>query len=304
MQFPVAPMIARPVAELPRRGRHSYEIKWDGWRCVAVRGCSCSRARQQRSLTARFPGVVDAVAGQLPPGTVVDGELVAMRHGRVDFTALGSPDAPHWLVAFDVLAQDGQDVRPEPYWSRRDRLAQLVGDAATGVVLAPAVDDVDAAQAWLDRHAELGVEGVMSKKLNGGYRPHRLRWVKTRATYTGEAVIGGVIGPIDQPRALILGRFDRRGRLRIVGRTHRLHRAASAELGALLTPPQGVHPWPTVIPGGRLGLAGATDDVAHTPVQPSLVVELDIDAAVVMSTQVGSGPHCVIVTAPACHASG
>lgn len=273
-------MIAYPAAELPRRSRHSYEPKLDGWRCLAFRGPRVQlQSRQQRSLTARFPGVAETVATQLPAGTVIDGELVAMRHDRIDFTALGLPGASHWLVAFDILAQDGLDIRPEPYWSRRDRLAQLVGDADTGVVLAPAVDDVDAAQSWLDRHAELGLEGVIAKPLDHAYRPPRLRWLKTRATHTGEAVVGGVIGPIDQPQALILGRFDRRGRLRIVGRTHRLHRTAAAELSAVLTPPQGLHPWPAVIPGSRLGLPGATADVTHTPVEPSLVVELDIDSA-------------------------
>lgn len=47
------------------------------------------QSRQQRSLTARFPGVAETVATQLPAGTVIDGELVAMRHDRIDFTALG-----------------------------------------------------------------------------------------------------------------------------------------------------------------------------------------------------------------------
>ncbi|MBW0103614.1 hypothetical protein I4I78_14395 [Pseudonocardia sp. KRD-291] len=61
---------------------------------------------------------------QLPAGTVVDGELVAMRDGRVDFTALTSRDSARRFLVFDVLAVAGRDVRAEPY---RDRRARLVG---------------------------------------------------------------------------------------------------------------------------------------------------------------------------------
>ena len=274
-------MIAQPAAELPTDNRHTYEPKLDGWRCLAFRGARVQlQSRQHRSLTARFPGVAELVAEQLPTGTVIDGELVAMRHGRVDFTALGAPDARHWIVAFDLLAHHGRDIRPEPLRARRDRLAELVGDAEDGVVLAPAVDDLDLAQPWLDRHRDLGLEGVVAKRLDHSYRPHRLRWTKTRATHTTEAIVGAVIGPITQPHALILGRHDRSGRLRIIGRTHRLGASAAAALGTQLTPPRAIHPWPAVMPGGRIGLPGATDDVAHTPVQPSLVVEIDVDTAV------------------------
>lgn len=273
-------MIARPAGELPARGGYSYEAKFDGWRGIAFRGSRVQlQSRQQRSLTRQFPDVVQAVAEQLPAGTVVDGELVAIRDGRVDFTALTTPGARRFLVAFDVLADRGRDVRAEPLRSRRDRLAELVGDAVDGVVLAPAVDDVAAARTWIDRHAELGIEGVIVKRLDAPYRPRRVTWSKIRATHTTEAVVGGVIGAIGHPRALVLGQFDRRGRLRVVGRTHPLSRASSEHLGAQLALPHGVHPWPAVIPGGRLGLVGATEDVTHTPVQPDLIVELDVDSA-------------------------
>lgn len=282
VQYPVEAMVARPALELPEKGRYSYEPKLDGWRMIAFQhGRRVQlQSRQQRSLTHQFPDIAHAVGEQLPPGTVVDGELVALRDGRVDFTALTSRNAPRFLVAFDVLADRGHDVRAEPLWSRRDRLASLVGDAEGGVLLAPAVDEVAAARIWMERHAELGIEGLVVKALAAPYRPRQVTWSKIRATHTTEAVVGAVIGPITQPHALILGQQDRHGRLRIIGRTHRLRRAAADELGARLTPPRGVHPWPAVIPGGRLGLPGATDDVPHTPVHPALVVEIDVDTAV------------------------
>jgi hypothetical protein len=80
------------------------------------------------------------------------------------------------------------------------------------------------------------------------------------------------------PTALVLGRYDDRGHLRVIGRTHQPSRTTSAELAALLTPPEGPDPWPTVLPGGRVGLPGS-DPISHTPVAPHTVVEIEVDSA-------------------------
>ena len=55
---------------------------------------------------------------------------------------------------------------------------------------------------------------------------------------TAEAVVGGVIGPLDAPEVLILGRVDGGGRLRVAGRTRRLPIRLRAEIGAVLEPPK------------------------------------------------------------------
>jgi hypothetical protein len=74
--------------------------------------------------------------------------------------------------------------------------------------------------------------------------------------------------------ALILGRHDRRGRLRVVGRSLPLRREQRELVGRLLTQPIGEHPWPVVLPGGRFGLPGS-DPVDYVPVEPSVVVEIE-----------------------------
>jgi hypothetical protein len=101
---------------------------------------------------------------------------------------------------------------------------------------------------------------------------------KVRAKTTAEAIVGGIVGPPHAPTSLILGRYDGHGRLRVIGRTLPLRREARAELAPLLTQPAGPHPWPTVLPGSRFGLPGS-DPVAHTPVAPSVVVEIEADRA-------------------------
>jgi len=90
--------------------------------------------------------------------------------------------------------------------------------------------------------------------------------------------VGGVLGSPRAPHALVLGRYDQRGRLRVIGRTFPLRSEASAGVAAVLTQPTGPHPWPTVLPGGRFGLPGS-DPVEHTPVAPTLVVEIEVDTA-------------------------
>lgn len=272
-------MVARTGEELPETGALSAEPKFDGWRAVgfhARRGQL--QSRQQRSLTRMFPDITAAVTEQLPAGTVVDGELVAMRDGRVDFTAITSRDAARRFLVFDVLAVAGRDVRDEPYRDRRARLVELLDGVEEPLGLVPATEDLQAARAWMNE-TDRGVEGVVVKPLGHPYQPGRRWWSKVKARHSTEAVVGGVIGPREQPHALILGRYDPRGRLCVVGRTHPLQRGAAVEIGRQLAPPRGVHPWPVVIPGGRLGLAGTQDGVEHTPVTPTVVVELAVDAA-------------------------
>ena len=101
--------------------------------------------------------------------------------------------------------------------------------------------------------------------------------MKIRTRLTAEAVVGGVLGSLDHPEALVLGRHDERGRFRVAGRTTLLPRAVRSEVGAVLQPAGAFHPWPATLPPPRFGAAGP---VAYTTVKPSVVVELVVDAAV------------------------
>jgi ATP-dependent DNA ligase len=122
-----------------------------------------------------------------------------------------------------------------------------------------------------------GVEGVVVKHREHGYRPRRRSW-KVRTRVTADAVVGGVIGALDAPQALLLGLPDERGRLRVAGRTVPLTLPARRELAAVLMPPRRAHPWPERIPSSRFRqLPG--DLVDYTPTEPLLVVEVDSDVS-------------------------
>jgi ATP-dependent DNA ligase len=296
IEYPTRPMIAVTAERLPAGGQagFAYEPKFDGFRCLAYRGRDrvVLQSRQQRPLGRYFPEIVDAVA-QLDTSVVLDGELVLWREGRFDFTALqqrlhpaGSragvlaATLPASYVVFDVLALDHQDLRVQPYAARRAVLDDLLGrQLPDGLVPMPAATDPAVARVWLTEHSAAGIEGVVAKRLDQPYRPGGRTWRKVRTRLTAEAVVGGVLGSVTRPEALILGRHDARGRLRVAGRTGPLPAAARAELGALLLPAAaGEHPWPVAIPSSRFGQRPG-ELVDYLQVVPATVVEVDADTS-------------------------
>ena len=214
-------MVARPVPALPDE-QHSktlaFEPKLDGWRCLAFHrsdGRVDLQSRQHKQLTAYFPEIVSAVRAQIPPGTVADGELVVYRGGRCDFMALQqriqsrhSSATEATLVVFDLLALAGRDLRGLPYRKRRKRLRRLLADVALPLALMPATRELQGAGAWMRDRIEAGVEGVVVKHREHGYRPHRRSWWKVRTRTIADAVVGGVIGPVTAPEAPLLGLPD------------------------------------------------------------------------------------------------
>ncbi|WP_212991658.1 ATP-dependent DNA ligase [Actinoplanes auranticolor] len=169
----------------------------------------------------------------LPPGTVVDGELVVWgtKTGRTVFPALlgritagrrlsrEAAARPASLVLFDVLADAELELTGRPLRQRRARLEDLLVGAPAALAVCPQTLDVDLARGCFDELVVTGVEGLVVKDLDGLYRPGRVGWWKLKRRVTTEAIIGGIIGAVDDPRVLLLGRLDAWGRLRYVART-------------------------------------------------------------------------------------
>jgi len=135
-------------------------------------------------VTERFPELVPS-GNALPEGTVIDGEIVVMRDGKVAPFALLQTrigrrslsssvleDAPAALLAFDLLELAGQDLRSLPQAARRTRLDEVVASLASDrLLLSPLV----ACASW-EEYAALrdssrtrGAEGLMLKHRNAQY---------------------------------------------------------------------------------------------------------------------------------------
>ncbi|MGI5214915.1 ATP-dependent DNA ligase [Plantactinospora sp. CA-290183] len=300
---PIEPMRARAITDLPdvgHSGATQFEPKWDGWRAVAFidRTGVMLQSRAGRPLHPYFPDVCRALAATLPPGTVVDGELVAweVTHERTSFPLLQrritagrhlpeeTRQHPAHLVIFDLLQESGAELLKMPLTARRAHLTRLLADGPPQLPLCPQTRDREVALTWFDHGPQVGIEGLVAKASAGAYRLGRADWLKMRKRASTEAVIGGVVGPLTDPIILLLGRFDLAGRLRYVGRTTPLPRPQRQELGALLpiTAWSGsceAHPWPQPLPPAWSGHFDRPQPTTYLPVEPVIIVEVSADVA-------------------------
>jgi bifunctional non-homologous end joining protein LigD len=157
----IEPMYAQLVNELPEGREWLYEVKLDGYRCLAGRdGKGVTLwSRRQNLFTKQFPRIAQACE-RLPPGTIVDGEIVALdEKGRVSFNLLQhyrSKAQALLLYVFDVLAFRGRSLLKEPLERRRKVLAEAIKGKATLIALS---ETLDAGAADLVRVAT-GCQGV------------------------------------------------------------------------------------------------------------------------------------------------
>jgi len=76
----VEPMKAKLVESMPSGGDWIYEIKFDGYRALALRGGNEMRilSRNEKDLGVKFPEVRDSIATLDLQDVIIDGEIVAL----------------------------------------------------------------------------------------------------------------------------------------------------------------------------------------------------------------------------------
>src|SRR6185437_9305545 len=111
-------MLATSVDEAPVGDDWVYEVKWDGFRALAiVRGGEAALvSRNANDLTGRFPTVVRAIEHAVrTPNVVLDGEICALDEaGRPRFGALQTGTGALVYYVFDILERDGEPVTALP----------------------------------------------------------------------------------------------------------------------------------------------------------------------------------------------
>ena len=209
----IEPMYARLVHELPAGNEWLYEVKFDGYRCLAGRDASGVTlwSRRGNLFTKQFPQIAQACE-QLPPNTLVDGEIVALdESGRVSFNLLQhhrSKAQALVFYAFDVLIYRGRSVLEVPLYFRRQVLHRIFEDSnAVPIGLS---ESIEAGPTDLMRVVkEFGFEGIVAKRRNSLYESGKRTgvWVKYKVNKAQEFVIGGYTPghPFD---ALIVGYYE------------------------------------------------------------------------------------------------
>jgi len=284
---PVKPQLALSRKELPEGEQYVYEIKLDGFRCIAfVDGEQLFlQSRGGKPFGRYFPELV------FPPGRyVLDGEIVVRDgNGAEDFDALGqrihpaasrvqrlAAETPAVYVAFDLLAREQHDLLARPFAERRAQLERLLAGKAfkrAPVELMAATDDAANAGRWL-QHAE----GAIAKERSAPYRPgERKGMVKVKRVRTIDAVVVGW-RPGKEPGtvgALILGLYEDSSadsKPRVVGHCSGLTAREKRRLVGFLAPYE-------------TGERGSGDpsrwssgrELEWIALRPELVVEIDFD---------------------------
>src|ERR1700686_1548657 len=203
-----------------------FEVKWDGLRCLVFRDRDGNVRLQDRGLndlTADVPEVI-AAAKRVPPGSVIDGELVATdSDGRPDYPRLRrrlaggaalKEQIPVAYLAFDALYLEEKPLLRQPVLRRRARLQKAVEPG--GHIFVPAHIDEDGVELF-EACLERGLEGVVAKHkqspdVAGQRSPF---WLKVKAVksddfvvigWTGERAFGAlVVGYYEDGRLLPCG---------------------------------------------------------------------------------------------------
>jgi len=308
---PVAPMLSSAADTLPAGDGWQFEPKWDGFRTLVFRDGDTIllQSRDEKPMNRYFPELVGPLQAALPERCVVDGEIVIVGSGGLDFEALLlrihpaasrvkllAEQSPASFVAWDLLALDDEDLRHAPLAVRRARLEQVLAAARPPVHLSPATRDRALADDWFRRFEGAGLDGVMAKRLDAPYRPGERTMIKVKHQRTADCVVAGFRwhkqGPGTMIGSLLLGLYDD-DTLHHVGVvaafTNAMRKELVAELAPLRENALEGHPWRDWAEGQEEAnasgqrLPGATSrwnrgkDLSWEPLRPERVCEVAYD---------------------------
>jgi DNA ligase D-like protein (predicted ligase) len=208
-------MYAQLIQQLPDGNHWLYEVKFDGYRCLAGRDAKGVTlwSRRGNDFTAQFRNIAKGCE-QLPSGTVLDGEIVAIdESGRISFNLLQhhrSQAQALLFYVFDVLVYRGINLVNEPLTTRREVLSKLMKPLTRKATAVSLSETIDASPTELISVVkEFGFEGVIAKRKDSCYESGKRSgaWAKYKVNKVQEFVIGGYTpgNPLD---AVIVGYYE------------------------------------------------------------------------------------------------
>jgi bifunctional non-homologous end joining protein LigD len=224
----IEPCLATLQTQPPSGDRWLHEIKLDGYRIQAhvQDGKAKLFTRKGLDWTPKFgEAIADALEGLDVEDAILDGEIVVQdERGAASFSALQqalSDKAGDRLsyYLFDLLWLNGEDLRAEPLIDRKARLLNLMPKRAGPLQFSEHF--TQAGKTVFDHVCRLGMEGVVSKRVDAPYTSGRAReWLKAKCVLRSEFVVAGYL-PSEKTgrglRSLVLGYYDD-GKLKPAGR--------------------------------------------------------------------------------------
>jgi ATP-dependent DNA ligase len=274
------------VRELPEAEGWRYEPKWDGFRGVLENdgGELALWSRNGRPLLRYFPEL-SRLGDLLPPHSALDGEIVIVRAGALDFDAMQlrlhpaesrvrklAAETPASFVAFDLLLWKGKPVHERPIEKRRAELERVW----RGSPLSPVSADAGQGREWLRTLQAAGFDGVVAKRLGLPYLPgSRDGVVKVKPHKTADCVVAGVRfkkGGRTTIATLLLGLYADDGHLDYVG-SAAVGARNQAEIAERVLPLLDESSDRRFSEPNRWG----TGELEEVPLRPELVVEVRYD---------------------------
>src|SRR5688572_11611759 len=190
--FYLAYALENDIHEMGDTQEWQAEWKWDG-----IRGQIIQRnnelfvwSRGEELMTDKFPEF-HVLKDHLPNGTVLDGEIMPYannkalpfavlqtRIGRKNITKKHLLDAPVAFIAYDVLEQDGKDIRDKTMEERRKVLENILSSINIPVLQpSPVINFASWDELISQRSAarDINSEGIMLKGKNSAYGVGRKR---------------------------------------------------------------------------------------------------------------------------------
>jgi bifunctional non-homologous end joining protein LigD len=189
-----------PRKEVPTGAEWLYELKFDGYRSLAIlrQGQALLLSRNSKPLNGRFPSLVAEIAKIPAREAVLDGEIVALdEKGRHSFQLLQNyeQEPPLIYYLFDLLSLDGEDWTHRPLEARKARLQKLIQDVSPRLLFSGELPG-SAGKIWkMIRQQRL--EGLIAKRRKSSYEPGQRsgQWLKIKSIQQQDFVIGGFTKP-------------------------------------------------------------------------------------------------------------
>ncbi|HUM46060.1 MAG TPA: DNA ligase D [Chitinophagales bacterium] len=226
-KFPakVLPMLATLVDKPFDAAGWEYEIKWDGYRTIAL--CNKNKielkSRNDKSFNDKFYPVYKSLQ-EWNVHAVVDGEVVVLdEDGKSNFGALqnwrSEADGEIYFYVFDLLWLNGKNLMQLPLSERRSILKQIMPE--NGLIRFSESFALSGIE-FFESAKKIGLEGIMAKKSDTVYSlgARSKDWLKIKANKRQEMVIGGYTKNDDTSRlfsSLLLGVYQN-GRLIYTGK--------------------------------------------------------------------------------------
>ncbi len=189
------PQLATLVDTVPAGNNWIHEVKYDGYRALVAIGAKGPRIYTRSGLdwTEKFAPIAEAAAS-LAGSALIDGEIVAFKNGKPDFStlqeALSAGAGDLTLFAFDLLEQDGHDLTALPQLERKEKLRALLAGADPRLQFSEHV--IGAGEKLFEAMCREGYEGIVAKRADAPYRGKRTKaWLKVKCIKRQEFVILG-----------------------------------------------------------------------------------------------------------------